>query len=204
MGEGCVGNSDVYGLGVRCGMYLRWLACLVVKRTLPDTRSALPQTYMIFLVAICATVLVMSVQYTCTFVSGVVILYYMFFGGEFCVFTWLDLTTKRANRTWLGVTWYRGILYILYFFRAGPLRLVLDSWLRYGVCQTSLRHLTFFLSRLPGDSFLKSRFLLALSTLSGFVQFGLMIPASVVLFLPDLARSRPRVWRLSSFGSAPA
>ena len=86
-GQGFVGNSDIYGLGVRLGIYLQWLSCLLANHTLPDTRSALAQAYMIFLIAICAAIVVMSVQSTCTFAIEIVILYYMFFGGFFCAFS---------------------------------------------------------------------------------------------------------------------
>ena len=107
-GEGFAGNPDIYGLGVRLGIYLQWLSCLLANHRLPDTRSALAQAYMIFLTAICAAVVVMPVQSTCTFAIEIVILYYMFYGGCLCVFTWPNLTTKEPNSRWLGMTNVRG------------------------------------------------------------------------------------------------
>ena len=47
----------------------------------------------------------------------------------------------------------------------------------------------FFLGRVSDDSFLMLRFMLAFSTLCGFVELGLIVPAFVVFFLPELARS---------------
>jgi hypothetical protein len=118
-GEGFEGNSDIYGLGIRVGIYLQWASCLLANHTLPNTRIDLAKDYLIFLIAIAVAVFVMSVQSTCNFALEIVILYYMFFGGYLCICTQPNLTTSKSKVKWLGMTWHNAILRVLYILMIG-------------------------------------------------------------------------------------
>ena len=85
--SGFVGNSDIYGLGVRSGLYLQWVSSLLAKHLLPEESTALMRSYLIFHIALCIAVTVLTVQKTCTFAVKIVLLYYLVFGGFICVFS---------------------------------------------------------------------------------------------------------------------
>jgi hypothetical protein len=54
---------------------------------LPEERVLLSQGYMLFQAAITIAILVLAVQNQCVFSAEIFILYTMFFGGYFSVFT---------------------------------------------------------------------------------------------------------------------
>jgi hypothetical protein len=189
-GEGFEDNSDIYGLGIRVGIYLQWVSCLLANHTLPETRVELAQAYLLFLIAICVTALVMSIQNTCNFALEIIILYYMFFGGKLCVFTWPNLTTPKSKIKWLGMTWYRTILSILDIFMIGH-----GAWFwlrgydtRFARLPCGTHHFFFVKISDPGD-FGLLRFFLATNFLSGLIEVGFIKLAFTILFIREIVRS---------------
>ena len=54
--SGFVGNSDIYGLGVRSGLYLQWVSSLLANHLLREESTALMRSYLIFHIALCIAV----------------------------------------------------------------------------------------------------------------------------------------------------
>lgn len=82
---GFIGDADTYGLGIRIGIYLQWISCFIANQTLANVRERLAQAYLTFNVAIVTTILVMSARQTCYFTLEMILMYYFYFGGTFCV-----------------------------------------------------------------------------------------------------------------------
>jgi hypothetical protein len=84
--QGFQGNSDLYGLGIRCGVYLQWASCLLANNFLSSTRQELQKVYMICSLAICLATVIISAAGSCVFAIEVEILYWMYWGGFVCVY----------------------------------------------------------------------------------------------------------------------
>ena len=84
---GFVGNSDIYGLGVRSGLYIQWVTSLLANHLLREESRALMRSYLIFHIALCIAVVVLTLQKTCTFAVEIMLLYYLVYGGFICVFS---------------------------------------------------------------------------------------------------------------------
>ena len=84
---GFIGNSDIYGLGVRSGLYIQWVSSLLANHLLREESTALISSYLIFHIALWVIIAILTFQKTCTFAVEIVLLYYLAYGGFFCVFT---------------------------------------------------------------------------------------------------------------------
>ena len=84
--RGFRGNRDLYGLGVRTGIYLQWVASLLSNNLLPESRKEVRKVYLIFNISICAATFVLSFTGTSIFSIEIEILYWMYWGGYMCVF----------------------------------------------------------------------------------------------------------------------
>jgi hypothetical protein len=82
---GFEGNSDLYGLGIRLGIYMQWLSALIVYGWYPDGRQSLNETYIIFLFAVIVVIIVQTLQVTRTYAIEILILNYIIFGGAYTV-----------------------------------------------------------------------------------------------------------------------
>ncbi|KAJ4171064.1 hypothetical protein NW754_007208 [Fusarium falciforme] len=80
--EGCgfEGKSDLYGLGIRLGIYMQWLSTFVT-----DFESLTPlwETYSIFIFAIFIAILVLTAEERPTHTAEMSILTYIVFGGAY-------------------------------------------------------------------------------------------------------------------------
>ena len=65
--SGFIGNSDIYGLGVRSGLYIQWVSSLLAKHLLREVNTTLILSYLIFHIALWITIAFLTVQKTCTF-----------------------------------------------------------------------------------------------------------------------------------------
>jgi hypothetical protein len=90
---GFVGNSDLYGLGIRLGLYLQWFASWLANIWLKDERRGLAETYMVFSLALFIALFVATFQDTCTYIAEIITILFIFFGGCYvAVGPVLDLT----------------------------------------------------------------------------------------------------------------
>jgi hypothetical protein len=76
------GNSEIYGLGIRTGLYLQLESSVVANQMLASTGVALARTHNIFAIAVVIAVFVPSFARgdQCVFSVDVVILYHLFMG----------------------------------------------------------------------------------------------------------------------------
>lgn len=128
--KGFSGNSDLYGLGIRTGIYVQWFASLVANNLLSDTAGELRKVYLIFSLAMCIATFVSTFQSTCVFAVEIEVIHWMFWGGSVCVFiSTPDLAKFRPTKTWMKLSWvlviqfytnmlmtYHGLWFILYAY----------------------------------------------------------------------------------------
>ncbi|KAF4336376.1 beta-ketoacyl synthase [Fusarium beomiforme] len=84
---GFEGNSDLYGLGIRLGVYFQWLSTLIVYGWYPEGRNELAEAYIIFVTAITITMIVATARAEPTHAVEILILTYIIFGGLITVST---------------------------------------------------------------------------------------------------------------------
>lgn len=124
--SGFQGNADLYGLGIRLGVYMQWVACVIANQILGDHGWVLRQACFIFSVAICITIVILTFQQACIFSLEIVILHIMFYGGDKISRrppprTWNALRSRRV--TWLGfftvVSRLLTLLHAVWFYTYG-------------------------------------------------------------------------------------
>jgi hypothetical protein len=75
------GNPDIYGLGIRLGLYLLWIATIFTYECLEDEISNAIDTNLIFFFSISIATFVLSTQSPKPYAEEVYILLVLFFGG---------------------------------------------------------------------------------------------------------------------------
>ena len=109
--SGFIGNSDVYGVGMRSGLYIQWVSSILANHLLREESTALMNTYLIFHIALWITIAVLTFQKTCTFSVEVVLLYYLVYGGYFSVFTGPNMGVFEPMDSY----WLNMVLFLHYF-----------------------------------------------------------------------------------------
>ncbi|CAG7558349.1 unnamed protein product [Fusarium equiseti] len=113
------GNQDLYGLGVRSCIYLRWIAALITNNFLPDARQTFEGTWLIFSIAMCIVALMASIADYCVFDIEIEILYWLYWGGFACVWASApDRTRLKGQEKWVRLSWNRAIRYTTHAFMA--------------------------------------------------------------------------------------
>ncbi len=110
--SGFVGNSDIYGLGVRSGLCVQWVSSLLANRLLREESTALMRSCLIFHIAIWIALAVLTFQKICTFAVEIVLLYYLVYGGYMCVFTRPNL--RDVEPAMMGLHWSHMLLFLLH------------------------------------------------------------------------------------------
>ena len=108
--SGFIGNSDIYGLGVRSGLYMQWVSSLLANHLLREESAALMGSYLIFHIALCIAVAVLTFQKTCTFAIEIVLLYYLVYGGFICVFSRPNL--EDCEPATMDLHWSQVVLFL--------------------------------------------------------------------------------------------
>jgi hypothetical protein len=98
---GFSGNSDLYGLGIRLGVYFQWTSALIIYVWYPEGRKDLAEAYLSFLFALIVAVLVITGRADPTYAAEILILTYIIFGG---ILTAMSIGVRqhhklRASRT---------------------------------------------------------------------------------------------------------
>jgi hypothetical protein len=78
---GIPGNPDIYGLGIRIGLYLLWVATIFTYECLQDEISNAIDTNLIFFFSISIATFVLSSQSPKPYAEEIYILLILFFGG---------------------------------------------------------------------------------------------------------------------------
>ncbi|KAJ3578425.1 hypothetical protein NPX13_g2136 [Xylaria arbuscula] len=110
--QGFEGNSDLYGLGVRVGIYVQWIASFLANNLLPNSKGKLQGAWLLFALALCITTYVSSFRGACVFSIEIEILYWLFWGGFFCVFVSAPSSTRLgSSKQWATFDWTMAIQY---------------------------------------------------------------------------------------------
>ena len=103
----------IYGLGVRSGLYIQWVTSLLANHLLREESTALMRSYLIFHIALCIAVAVLTFQKNCTFVVEIVLLYYLVYGGFICVYSRPNLGDFEPAT--VGLHWSQVVLILSFF-----------------------------------------------------------------------------------------
>lgn len=110
--QGFLGNADLYGLGIRCGIYMQWVSSLLANNFLSNTRQGIQQVYLVFSLAICLAVLISSSTKSCVFGIEIEVLYWMYWGGFVCVFGTAPCSIRLGTFSkWVSLNWTGAILF---------------------------------------------------------------------------------------------
>ncbi len=101
---GFQGNPDMYGLGLRLGVYLQWFACNLSLTFVAHPEKNLPDASLVYSFAIALAIVLATFQDTCVYFVEAFILINIAFGGTLH----LDLTK------WEKGSWRRPALLIFY------------------------------------------------------------------------------------------
>jgi hypothetical protein len=94
------GNPDIYGLGIRLGLYLLWVATIFTYECFEDEISNAIDTNLIFFFSISIATFVLSTQSPKPYVEEIYILLILFFGG----FWSLAFPSKFGSFSVFGIT----------------------------------------------------------------------------------------------------
>jgi hypothetical protein len=140
---GFLGNSDVYGLGVRLGVYLQWIASLIANAYLPMERRGLVAATVAYSIAMFIALLVLVFQGGDLYLVEVIVLLYLLIGGTTSVVgTFLDFTDEDAIslKTGIDIANYilsPSLMFLSHWFWVNMAKGKLDSFCT-SPCGTSL------------------------------------------------------------------
>ena len=80
-GIGFVGNADFYGLGIRLGVYLQWIAQFLANCFLSAEWKTILGASIAFALALTIAVLLLTFEHECTFTAEIIVIIYIFWGG---------------------------------------------------------------------------------------------------------------------------
>ncbi|CEL03560.1 hypothetical protein ASPCAL04713 [Aspergillus calidoustus] len=193
MSEQCgfPGNSDLYGLGIRLGIYLQWLSAQTAAFFYLADTNTLFFNYIIFTVAIIIAVIVLTFQGE-THAVEMIVMIYMFFGGLFCVQQRKSQFLQNRTMGWRVLTRIATVLAMLiyssWFWAAGV------SSGRFAA--TPCGNTIFLFARIAPVHFHQVRWLfvaLSISLCAGFIVFYVHIYSNSVRGLLATAK---RTWRV--------
>jgi hypothetical protein len=101
---GFIGNQDFYGLGIRLGLYIQWIASLFAYACLPEERRGLAGAYATFSFALSVALLILAFENQCTFDAEIIIILFIFFGGVFGAVSPLGKGTEPFGSVFYGVS----------------------------------------------------------------------------------------------------
>lgn len=101
------GNPDLYGLGIRLGVYFQWLSALITSRLTSANFAGLIKSYVVFLGAIFIAILVLTRTQDSVRTEEMLILLYIFFGGDL-VFS--PIQPRRGAKVTLSPGFFLGVL----------------------------------------------------------------------------------------------
>lgn len=82
---GFEGNSDMYGFGIRLGIYMQWVAAILGGYLHPQGLRPLMNTYAIFIFAIFVAILDLTAEARPTYAAEMLVLTYIIFGGFYTI-----------------------------------------------------------------------------------------------------------------------
>ena len=79
--NGFVGDADFYGLGIRLGVYLQWIAQFLANCFLSAEWKSILGASMVFALALTVAVLLLTFEHECTFTAEIIVILFIFWGG---------------------------------------------------------------------------------------------------------------------------
>ncbi|KAF2803285.1 uncharacterized protein BDZ99DRAFT_468260 [Mytilinidion resinicola] len=96
---GFSGNSDLYGLGIRIGVYLQWFTSQIAFYFHLEGSNDLSDAYILFSIALEIALFVLTFQ-DGTYTIEIVVMFYMFFGGILSVKGYRKRFQEAMPTTW--------------------------------------------------------------------------------------------------------
>ena len=96
---GITGNSDLYGLGIRIGVYLQWFTSQIAVYFHLEGSNDLSNAYLSFSLALEIALFVLTFQHD-TYTIEIVVMLYMFFGGILSVKGYRKRVQQAVPTTW--------------------------------------------------------------------------------------------------------
>jgi hypothetical protein len=84
-GDGFIGNKDFYGLGIRIGLYIQWLASIIANVFLPEERRFMAAAYTSFALALYIALCLLIFQPGCVFTAEIIIVLTILWAGAYIV-----------------------------------------------------------------------------------------------------------------------
>jgi hypothetical protein len=196
--DGFIGNSDFYGLGIRLGIYLQWLASLIANPLLKSERASLAGSFLTFSLALPTAILILTFRRECTFTAEIMVVLNIFWGGTLLVMVPFVRFLADSKTTGLGLALIPLVLPMI------PVSVWF--WLRLGFYgemdflqtpgKTSRGATTFFLlAPVPADHLRgASVFMAVLCLILSVIPILSSICICLVVFL-DCVGERPQEWR---------
>ena len=78
---GFQGDPDFYGLGIRVGLYLQWVACLIINGFVSEERRGVVTTYTILSLSITIATMIKIYGQQCLFTAEMAVILTLFWGG---------------------------------------------------------------------------------------------------------------------------
>ena len=192
--RGFTGDSDVYGLGIRLGIYLQWLASLIANPLLERERATMAGSYLTFALALAIAVLLLAFQHDCAFTSEIIIVLTIFWGGILLVMVPFVQLLADIKTTGLGLALIPLILSMLPVSAWFWLRLALYGELDFATTPGGTSF--FLLARIPSQHLQAvSWFMAVLCLILCVIPVFSSICLCLVLFL-DWVGQRPPEWRV--------
>ena len=79
--NGFAGNADFYGLGIRLGVYLQWIAQFLANCFLSAEWKSILGASIVFALALTVAVLLLTFEHKCTFTAEIIVILFIFWGG---------------------------------------------------------------------------------------------------------------------------
>jgi hypothetical protein len=154
---GFVGNPDLYGIGIRVGIYAQWLAALLSNYLVSHYRDEVHSAYFMFSVGLAVATVVVTARYSayCLFFAEIFVLVSLFFGGYFCV----HLFPATYSRSGELRSWRRGRLVTLSLVYGAMVSYNCWFWFKGRVSKfqpTPCGSAIFLFAKFSGDSLYKA------------------------------------------------
>ncbi|KAH7176130.1 hypothetical protein EDB81DRAFT_771963 [Dactylonectria macrodidyma] len=82
---GFQGNPDLYGLGIRLGIYFQWVTVFIVYMWYPEGHKDLWEAYVAFLFSLLVAIIVVTIRAESTYIVEVLVVMYIIFGGSYVI-----------------------------------------------------------------------------------------------------------------------
>lgn len=183
--QGFQANTDLYGLGLRFGVYTQWISSILSNNFMPADMAVLQKVYLVFCLAVCVTTVVLSIVHACIFSVEIELLYWLYWGGFVCVFASSPNSIRLGQiPKWIGIDWMMVVLFAMHTVMIYHAMWFL--WYAYDMVFSRMPCGTFhfFLIKLsdPSRSFYLTRMIFTF-LIEPFIDIFVLVPPLVMILL---------------------